>query len=94
MRPGQQVRALIRLEEVKGVLSVPRGALFEKDGKRVVYRKDATGGSSPVEVEVGRNSLSRIVVTKGLAPGDRVALRDPTRDANPKAPAGEKKEAR
>jgi hypothetical protein len=33
----------------------------------------------PVEVTVGRNSISRVVVEKGLREGDRIALRDPLR---------------
>ena len=77
MKPGQRVRAIVRLEEAKGVIAVPRGALFDKDGRRVVYRWDG-GGFTPVEVAVSRNSISRVVVEKGLAPGDRIALRDPT----------------
>ena len=77
MRPGERVRAVIRLEEADGVVAIPRGALFEKDGKRVVYRRES-GGFTPVEVKVGRNSVSRIVVEDGVRPGDRVALRDPT----------------
>lgn len=84
MKPGQRVRAVINLEEAEGVVAIPRGALFEKDGKRVVYRREG-GDFAPVEVTVGRNSVSRIVVEKGLRPGDRIALRDPSLRA---APAG------
>ena len=82
MKPGQRVRAVLRLEEVEGVIAVPRGALFEKDGKRVVYRREG-GGFVPVEVTVGPNSISRVVVEKGLRAGDRVALRDPSLKASP-----------
>ena len=39
---------------------------------------------APVEVAVSRNSISRVVVEKGLAAGDRIALRDPT--AAPRTP--------
>jgi multidrug efflux pump subunit AcrA (membrane-fusion protein) len=78
MKPGQRVRAIVRLEEAKGVLAIPRGAVFDKDGTRVVYRRE---GASfvPVEVTIGRQSISRVVVDSGLRAGDRVALRDPTR---------------
>ena len=75
------------LEEADGVVAIPRGALFEKDGKRVVYRRES-GGFTPVEVKVGRNSVSRIVVESGLRPGDRVALRDPTLKTATAAGAG------
>lgn len=76
MRPGQKVEAVVRLEEAENVLAVPRGAVFERDGRTVVYRQDG-GRFVPVEVVVGRNSLSRVVVEKGLSAGDRIALRDP-----------------
>jgi HlyD family secretion protein len=85
MKPGQKVRAVVRLEEADGVLAIPRGAVFEKDGKRVVYRR-RSGGFEPVEVTIGRQSISRLVVDRGLAAGDVVALRDPTA-RRPLAPA-------
>lgn len=87
MKPGQRVRAVIRLEEVEDVIAVPRGALFDKDGKRVVYRWEG-GGFAPVEVTVSRNSISRVVVDKGLQPGDRIALRDPTLKTTTPAASG------
>jgi HlyD family secretion protein len=77
MSPGQRVRATIVLEQAEGVIAIPRGALFEKDGKRVVYRREGAR-FVPVEVAVGRNSVSRVVVESGLSEGDRIALRDPS----------------
>jgi len=77
MKPGQKVRAVVRLEEADGVLAIPRGAVFEKDGKRVVYRKEG-GSFAPVEITIGRQSISRVVLASGLAAGDVIALRDPT----------------
>jgi HlyD family secretion protein len=87
MKPGQRVRAVLRLEEVEDVIAVPRGALFDKDGKRVVYRWEGSG-FAPVEVTVSRNSISRVVVDKGLQPGDRIALRDPTLKTTTPAASG------
>jgi multidrug efflux pump subunit AcrA (membrane-fusion protein) len=81
MRPGQKVEASIVLEEAADVVAIPRGALFEKDGRRVVFKEDH-GRFLPTEVTVGRNSVSRVVIEKGLAPGDRIALRDPTETAS------------
>jgi HlyD family secretion protein len=77
MKPGQKVRAVVRLEEAEGVLAVPRGAVFEKDAKRIVYRKEG-GRFVPVEITIGRQSISRVVLASGLAAGDVIALRDPT----------------
>jgi HlyD family secretion protein len=94
MKPGQKVRAVVRLEEAEGVLAVPRGAVFEKDGKRVVYRKEG-GRFVPVEITIGRQSISRVVLDSGLAPGDVIALRDPTakRTLGPSATTGAEAEA-
>jgi multidrug efflux pump subunit AcrA (membrane-fusion protein) len=77
MKPGQRVRAVVRLEEADGVLAVPRGAVFDRDGKRVVYRRQG-GAFLPVEITIGRQSVSRVVLANGLAAGDVIALRDPT----------------
>ncbi len=89
MKPGQKVRAVVRLEEADGVLAIPRGAVFEKDGKRVVYRREH-GGFVPVEITIGRQSISRVVLASGLAAGDVIALRDPTakRALGPSASGG------
>jgi HlyD family secretion protein len=94
MKPGQRVRAVVRLEEADGVLAVPRGAIFEKDGRRVVYRR-AGVSFEPVEVTIGRQSISRVAIDSGLAAGDVIALRDPTaRRALGPAAAGAPEEAR
>jgi HlyD family secretion protein len=77
MKPGQKVR----MDEAEGVLAIPRGAIFDRDGKRVVYRRER-GGFTPVEVTIGRQSISRAVVDAGLSAGDRIALRDPTAKAS------------
>lgn len=77
LKPGQKVRAVVRLDEAEGVLSIPRGALFEKDGKRVVYRRNGSGFEA-VEVTTARQSISHLVVGSGLAAGDVIALRDPS----------------
>ena len=93
MKPGQAVKAVLALEDVKDAVSVPRGAVFEKDGKRVVYKLD---GSlfAPVEVTLGHSSLARVVIEKGLAAGDRIALRDPTRETDEILGTGGKERAR
>jgi HlyD family secretion protein len=91
MKPGQKVRAMIRLEEVEDVLSIPREALFEKDGERVVFRREG-GRYVPLPVTVGRQSISYVVVEEGLEAGDRIALRDPSETAS-RVLGGEKEAA-
>lgn len=76
LRPGLTAQIVIRGDEKKNVLCVPRQALFLKDGKRVVYVKKANG-FEPREVTVQNESESRAAI-EGLAAGSEVALVDPT----------------
>ncbi|HEX2121917.1 MAG TPA: HlyD family efflux transporter periplasmic adaptor subunit, partial [Thermoanaerobaculia bacterium] len=76
MKPGTRVRAVLEVESQKNAFPIPRQALFEKEGKKLVYRKTA-GRYEPVPVTIGSSSAGRVVVTKGLAAGDEIALEDP-----------------
>jgi len=79
MKPGARVRAVLDVEDRAGAFSIPRQAIFEKQGKKLVYRKRG-GKFEPVAIEIGSSSAGRVVVTKGLAKGDEIALRDPTEE--------------
>ncbi|HUS66421.1 MAG TPA: efflux RND transporter periplasmic adaptor subunit [Kofleriaceae bacterium] len=89
MKPGQRVRATLVLDKDEALV-VPRQAVFDRDGKSVVYRQEK-GAFVPVEVELGASTPGRVVVEKGLAAGDTIALRDPTRsdDEKKETPGGE-----
>jgi len=73
MKPGARVKATIDVESRANAVSIPRQALFEKEGKRIVYvrRGDAF---VPHEVTIGSSTAGRVVVTKGIAKGDELAL--------------------
>jgi multidrug resistance efflux pump len=86
MKPGQRVRAGLVLDQ-QDALVVPREAVIERDGKSVVYRRGATGELAPVAVELGAATSGRVAITRGLAEGDVIALRDPTQ-ARDQASAG------
>ena len=77
MKPGARVRAMLEIENRSNVFSIPRQALFEKEGKKLVYRKRGER-FEPVPVEIATSSPGRVVVTKGINRGDDLALRDPT----------------
>ncbi|HEX2831725.1 MAG TPA: HlyD family efflux transporter periplasmic adaptor subunit [Thermoanaerobaculia bacterium] len=77
MKPGARVRATLEVENQSNAFAIPRQALFEKEGKKLVYRKNGKG-FEPVEVTIGSGSAGRVVVTKGIAKGDEIALEDPT----------------
>ena len=83
MKPGARVRAVLEVESQANAFAIPRQALFEKDGKRIVYRKN---GESfvPAEVTIGSSTAGRVVITKGLSKGDEIALEDPTRESDGK----------
>lgn len=81
MKPGQRVQATLNLDESKDALLVPRQAVFDKEGRSVVYRRKAGGGFEPVEVKLGPSTMGRVIIASGVAAGDVLALRDPTRPA-------------
>jgi len=98
MKPGQRVRATLHMEERHGALTVPRQAVFQQEGRSVVYKKKGDG-FEPAEVRLGPSGTGRVVVESGVAAGDLLALADPTRTAEeekeeagegsgPAAPAG------
>ncbi len=78
MKPGQRVSAALVLESRDAVLVVPRQAVADRDGHKVVWRKAASGVFEPVEVTLGPSGLGRVVIETGVEPGDEIALRDPT----------------
>lgn len=82
MKPGQRVRATLIPARVENALVVPRQAVFGRQDERVVYRREGNAFRA-VPVTLGVAGIGRAVVTEGLAPGDVIALRDPSR-----APAG------
>lgn len=80
MKPGARVRALLTVENQTNAFAIPRQALFEKEGKKLVYRRKGEDRFEPVAVTIGSSSAGRVVVTKGLRKGDEIAIEDPTAD--------------
>lgn len=75
MKPGQRVRALLRVEERPDALVVPRQAVHARGAGHVVFRR--RGGSfRPVPVELGPLTPALAVVESGVEAGDEVALVD------------------
>ena len=73
MKPGARVKAVLQVEDIANAFSIPRQALFEKNGKKIVYRKRG-GKFEPVDVTMSTSTPGRVVVTKGIAKGDELAL--------------------
>jgi hypothetical protein len=85
LRPGLTGRVTISGTPQVGVLHVPRGAVFERDGGTVVFVRGGPGGGTvggftPTAVKVlGRTETSAVV--DGVAEGSVIALADPSRRA-------------
>jgi HlyD family secretion protein len=75
LRPGMSARVEIEVEERKQALYVPLEAVFEREGRSIVYLP----GRHPRlrEVALGPSNADFVVIEKGLARGERVMLRDP-----------------
>lgn len=76
MKPGTRVRATLEVEKQTSAFAIPRQALFDKDGKKIVYRRHGDKFEA-VPVTIGSSSAGRVVVTKGLVKGDELALKSP-----------------
>jgi multidrug resistance efflux pump len=85
LRSGTSVRGVIAGPEVDDVFVLPRHALFEKNGKPVVYARVGDRFEAR-EVKVVHRTESRVAID-GLAEGTEVALVNPDSAAGPAAPA-------
>lgn len=86
LRPGYATRVTILGSQMKGVLSVPREAIFDAGGKSIVYVKKG-GAFERQEVKVRAYTEGRAVV-EGLSLGNEVALVNPEKRGNPKKESG------
>jgi hypothetical protein len=86
LRPGLTGRVTIAGAPQEGVLHVPRGAVFDRDGATVVFVRGGgsgggtgtVGGFTPTPVKVLARTETAAVV-EGVAEGTVVALADPSR---------------
>jgi HlyD family secretion protein len=81
LKPGQRLRANIVLDQINSALVIPRQAVSSRAGGVFVERRRKGGGWETVKVSLGSGSVGRVVVTEGLQPGDRIALRDTAQSA-------------
>jgi HlyD family secretion protein len=77
LRPGMTARVELQVESTPRALFVPLEAVFERDGRHVVYVVDRFR-IRPQDVVLGPTNQDFAVVAQGLRRGERVCLRDPT----------------
>jgi len=76
LRPGLLSDVEIIVEKIPNAINVPTQAVFEKDGKPVVYVKTERGFEAR-NIKIFKRSESVMVLTGGVKPNDVVALADP-----------------
>lgn len=76
LKPGMSAQATITVERLTDVVYIPIQSVVPRGTERICYVLE---GSTPVPrvVETGENTIEYIVITKGIAEGERVLLRPP-----------------
>ncbi len=86
LKPGMTTSNEIVMSSIPDTLYIPIEAVFEKDGKTIVYKN-----SRAQEVTLGAKNGNFVIVSGGLHAGDKVALRDPEAAATQSAQSGKEK---
>ena len=86
LRPGMSVDVTLHVETLQDVLWLPSQAVFEREGRRFVYRQTPEGYITH-EVMLVRRTESQAVVT-GIEEGATIALAEPGQAADTKGPNG------
>lgn len=77
LKPGLTARVTVVVYRVPDAITIPVQAMIQKTGQTVVYVWAGTKFREQA-IAIGRTSRDRVLVARGLNPGDRVALSDPT----------------
>jgi multidrug resistance efflux pump len=77
LRPGLLADVEVIVEKLSNVIYVPTQAIFQKEGKSVVYVQNANRFEVR-PVKVLKRSESTMVISEGVKPGEVIALSDPT----------------
>ncbi len=90
LRPGLLADVEIIVEKIPNAIHLPTQAIFEKDGKSIVYLKVNNKFEERV-IQPTKRSESTMVIAGGVKPGDTIALADPTARPNDKKKGAEPK---
>ncbi|MCU1307136.1 MAG: hypothetical protein JWN45_1831 [Acidobacteriaceae bacterium] len=80
IRPGMSANSRIAVDRIPDSILLPAEAMFQKNGRSVVYVQKRSGFEERV-IQVGHRYGSTVQVVSGVQPGERVALKDPTETA-------------
>ena len=84
IRPGMTATARIAADKLPDVTLVPAEAIFQKDGRPIVYRLRGSKFDEQV-IEIVRRGREQAAVSAGVSPGDKLAVRRPEPDLVRKA---------
>jgi RND family efflux transporter MFP subunit len=76
-KPGITGQVTVIVDRVPNAITIPTQAMFQKSGQDVAYVWRGTQFEERT-IAVGRRSGDKILVAKGVSPGEQVALKDPT----------------
>jgi len=76
-KPGITGQVTVIVDRVPNAVTIPTQAMFQKSGQNVAYVWRGTQFEERA-IEIGRRSGDKIMVAKGVSPGEQVALKDPT----------------
>ena len=79
IRPGMTATARIAADKLPSVTLVPAEAIFQKDGRAVVYRLNGSKFDETA-IEIARRGREQAAVSDGVQPGDKLAVRRPEPD--------------
>ncbi len=79
IRPGMTATARIAIERAPDALIAPTEAVFQRDGRPIVYRLRGSMFDEQ-RIEVSRRGREQVAIASGVAPGDKIATRRPDPD--------------
>jgi HlyD family secretion protein len=77
LRPGMNTTVRVAVDRVADAVLIPVRAVFEKDGRSVAYVARPRGGWDERVVRIAQRGQEQLVVSDGVRPDERVALKDP-----------------
>jgi multidrug efflux pump subunit AcrA (membrane-fusion protein) len=82
LRPAMRFRGEIQTQRVRGVLTLPREAVFQRPSGPVCWERGMTGFHE-VQLKLGRHNKSLVEVLQGLGEGSEVSTTDLLAESGP-----------
>lgn len=79
IRPGMSATARIATDRVPGLVLAPSEAVYQRDGRAVVYKLRGSMFDE-TRIDVARRGREQVAIASGVVPGDKLATRRPEPD--------------